>query len=70
MYHKFEGGIIKVNCWEYKKCNKEINGLNVDAHGICPAATETCLNGEHDGQNAGRTCWIVAGTLCDSLTLG
>lgn len=37
----------------------------VDDLGVCPAATEERLDGVHDGTNAGRTCWVVAGTFCD-----
>ena len=38
---------------------------------ICPASTEARLNGIHGGVNAGRSCWIVAGTLCaDGMVAG
>lgn len=32
---------------------------------ICPAAIETRLNGVHGGTNAGRSCWVIDGTLCN-----
>ena len=38
--------------------------------GVCPAATETKLNGVHGGKNAGRACWVVAGTLCGGKVQG
>lgn len=42
------------NCWEFKGCVK------MD----CPARFEKKLNGIHGGVNAGRACWVVAGTRC------
>jgi len=38
--------------------------------GVCPAATETRLDGAHGGLNGGRTCWIIAGTLCGGSVQG
>ncbi len=50
-------GAKKCNCWEIKKCGKT-DDLP------CPAHRETKLHGVHGGINAGRACWVVAGTLC------
>lgn len=38
--------------------------------GVCPAATDPRLDGEHDGVNAGRACWIMAGTFCNGVVQG
>jgi hypothetical protein len=38
--------------------------------GVCPAATERRLDAVHGGRNAGRSCWVVAGTLCKGETQG
>lgn len=38
--------------------------------GICPAATEKRLDGVHGGKNAGRACWVVAGSLCKGEVQG
>ena len=60
----------KLNCWEYKNCGREPGGENVHSLGVCPAAVATdadCING---GQNAGRVCWIVAGTMCEGEVMG
>ncbi len=38
--------------------------------GVCPAATERRLHGTHSGKNAGRACWVVAGTLCNGMAQG
>ena len=61
---------MKKNCWEYKKCGRQPEGLNVVQMGVCPAAIEESLDGVHDGTNAGRACWVVAGTLCGGKVQG
>ena len=43
-----------MNCWEFMKCGREADGMNVDQLGICPAYPE-------DGQR----CANVVGTFCD-----
>lgn len=58
------------NCWETKKCGREPGGTRAGSLGVCPAATEKRLNGIHHGKNAGRTCWVVAGTLCGGAVAG
>ncbi len=60
----------KVNCWEFKKCGRQPQGKNVAELGLCPAAVEDRLDGEHDGVNGGRACWVVAGTLCKGEVQG
>lgn len=55
---------MPINCWEYKKCGREPDGLRAHELGVCPAACETRCHGIHSGINAGRVCWLVAGTLC------
>lgn len=50
----------KGNCWEFKGCHKD----------ICPAHSEKRLNGIHGGTNAGRACWVVAGTRCHGVVQG
>ena len=44
-----------MNCWEFKKCGKGTD---------CPVYTEKRLDGIHGGDNAGRACWMVAGSMC------
>lgn len=60
----------KQNCWEFKKCGREPGGAEVLHLGICPATTDTRLNGIHGGKNAGRACWVIAGTLCGGKLQG
>ena len=59
-----------VNCWEFKKCGREPGGAKVSELGVCPAATEKKVNLVHNGKNAGRVCWMVAGTLCGGKVQG
>ena len=53
------------NCWEYKDCGRGPHGSN-----DCPAAKDKALHGVHGGLNAGRACWVVTGTSCESGTSG
>jgi hypothetical protein len=61
---------MKKNCWEFKKCGREAGGFNTDHLGVCPATTEEKLHNVHDGANAGRACWVMAGTLCGGTVQG
>ena len=61
---------MKKNCWDFKKCGREPGGQHVAEFGVCPAATEARLDSVHGGHNAGRACWVVAGTLCKGETQG
>ncbi len=60
----------KPNCWEYKKCGREPGGIKVHELGVCPSAIESGLDGTHGGKNAGRACWVVAGTFCGGKEQG
>ena len=60
----------KINCWELKNCGRELHGKNTSAFGVCPSSTEKRLDGVHGGKNAGRTCWVIAGTLCGGKVQG
>ncbi|MHB8843221.1 MAG: two-CW domain-containing protein [Nitrospirota bacterium] len=61
---------MKQNCWEYKKCGRQPQGVHARQLGVCPASLEESLDGVHDGTNAGRSCWVVAGTLCGGAVQG
>jgi hypothetical protein len=60
----------KLNCWEFKNCGRQVGGEKVRDLGVCPAATESRLNGVHGGVMAGRTCWVVAGSMCGGQLQG
>ena len=49
-----------LNCWEFKKCGREPNGINVPHAGVCPVSIASGLNGIHNGKNGGRCCWAFA----------
>lgn len=60
----------KNNCWQTKQCGREPGGKNVRELGTCPASIDRKLHGVHDGDCAGRACWIVAGTFCGGKEQG
>jgi len=61
---------MKRNCWEFKKCGRQPGGFKSMELGVCPAAANESLDGVHEGANAGRSCWVVAGTLCGGEVQG
>ena len=61
---------MPTNCWEFMDCGREPGGARASERGICPSTIDLTLNGAHGGRNAGRACWVVAGTFCDSLLQG
>ena len=54
----------KINCWEFKKCGRQLDGDKVLDLGLCPAVLEISLDGIHDGEFGGRACWVLNRTLC------
>lgn len=60
----------KLNCWEFKNCGRQPGGPKAAELGICPAAVEKNLDGAHGGTNAGRACWVIAGSLCGGRIQG
>jgi hypothetical protein len=60
----------RLNCWEFMKCGREPDGKNAGKDGVCPVALEERLDGVHGGVNAGRACWVVAGSLCGGKPRG
>ncbi len=61
---------MKKNCWEFKKCGRQEGGEHSRDLGVCPAAAEQRLDRVHGGRNAGRACWVVAGTMCGGKVQG
>jgi len=60
----------RMNCWEFMKCGREPEGAKARELGTCPAAVDTTFNGFNEGINAGRLCWLVAGTFCGGMAQG
>jgi hypothetical protein len=69
-FQKEEVNLMKMNCWELKKCERQQGGKKTGEMGICPAAINANHHGKNDGENAGRYCWKVAGTLCGGRAEG
>ena len=64
----FEMG--EINCWEFKRCGREINGPRAREMGPCPAAELTAADGFLEGHNGGRACTYVTGTFCSDSIQG
>jgi hypothetical protein len=60
----------KKNCWEFMSCGRQSGGARAHDLGVCPVSTTQALDGAHDGQNAGRACWVVAKSLCGGKIQG
>jgi hypothetical protein len=56
--------MIKLNCWEFKRCGRFRGGEREQEFGVCPVTTEKRLDTVHNGDNAGRACWVVANSMC------
>ncbi|MDX1797850.1 MAG: hypothetical protein R3255_04300 [Candidatus Lokiarchaeia archaeon] len=41
-----------------------------DKIGVCPVIVNNKYNGVNMGKNAGRACWMIAGTLCGGKVQG
>jgi len=52
----------KINCWEFMKCGREINGERAKDLGVCAAAANPQADGINGGINGGRICWALVGT--------
>lgn len=61
---------MKKNCWEIMNCGREPKGKKARELGVCPASLDERLSGVHEGKNAGRACWLIAGTFCDGKVRG
>jgi hypothetical protein len=52
------------------KCGREPGGQHSKELGVCPATVDKDHDGTNKGRNAGRFCWVVAGTLCKGVVQG
>jgi len=62
--------MAKQNCWEFKKCGRQVGGEKVKEFGVCPAASNAATNQINNGTKGGRICWAIAGTLCGGKVQG
>lgn len=61
---------IKLNCWEFMKCERVTDGSRSASLGICPVAYSLQFDGIHGGIAAGRSCWVIPGTYCGDEVQG
>ncbi len=52
------------------QCGREPGGKHAEDLGVCPAAVDKRLDAVHGGKNAGRACWVIAGTFCENEVQG
>ncbi len=62
--------ISSQNCWEFKKCGRELDGEKVAELGVCPAAIFVESDGFQGGKNGGRGCVYITGTFCSGVIQG
>ena len=62
--------MAKQNCWEFKKCGRQVGREKVKELGVCPGAGNKATNELNNGTNGGRICWAIAGTLCGGKVQG
>jgi hypothetical protein len=55
------------NCWEFKGCGFGPESAKEDGRKICPAASHKNADGFLAGENGGRACHFILGTLCCGL---
>ncbi len=60
----------KLNCWEFKRCGREPGGEKATSLGVCRASIDRKWHHTNNGKNAGRCCWVVAGTFCQGMVQG
>ena len=62
--------VARKNCWEHKNCGRYPGGPRSEELGVCPVTVHQELHGAHGGSNAGRACWVIAGSLCGGKIQG
>ena len=62
--------MTKSNCWDIKNCGREPGGTKTGDMGICPASSDSTVDGVNCGTNGGRICWAIAGTFCGDKIQG
>ena len=60
----------KLNCWQVKLCGRQPFGDKVAELGVCPAASDSSIDGINSGKNGGRICWAISGTFCGETVQG
>ena len=55
----------KLNCWDFFDCGREVTSKN-RKDSICNASLISSKNGINGGNNAGRQCWNIEGSYCET----
>jgi two-component system phosphate regulon sensor histidine kinase PhoR len=58
------------NCWEIMDCGRGPGGAHASELGVCPATRGGPHSGMNGGDEGGRACWAVVGTLCEGKVEG
>jgi hypothetical protein len=61
---------MAINCWEFKNCERGVDGAKVRELGICPATVATEADGFCGGKNGGRGCAYIVGSFCSGIFQG
>jgi hypothetical protein len=61
---------IRLNCWEFFNCGRELGGIKAYEFGVCPASTDVRFDNTHYGTNAGRACWVIPESMCNGQVQG
>ena len=61
---------MKSNCWEVIKCGREPGGKSHVEKGVCPVTVFTAADGFLGGENGGRACVFIVGSLAMDKTIG
>ncbi|MBF0444091.1 MAG: hypothetical protein HQL68_00770 [Magnetococcales bacterium] len=52
------------NCWDHHRCGFGPHECNGSEGRVCPAAVHEHADGFLGGENGGRACYFILGTVC------
>ena len=59
--------MFSVNCWDHKGCGFGPQSGKKSGCQVCPAASHKNADGFLGGENGGRSCYFIMGTLCGGV---
>lgn len=54
---------MKINCWDYIDCGRELSGAQVQDLGVCRVLRYKAYHRVNGGYMGGRSCWQIVGTF-------
>lgn len=51
--------MIRLNCWEFKKCGIGERSYTNTNEEVCTAPAEDKFDSMNHGKNGGRVCWLI-----------